>query len=114
MKNAKESIAKSTDPSIKLMVDCSHDNSEKDYRNQPKVLDAVIDQISGGENTIIGVMIESNINEGKQSMPKEGCGKESLKYGVSITDGCVSWESTVTMLKKLAGAVKERRVKNKA
>ncbi|KAM9921967.1 hypothetical protein OXX80_012002 [Metschnikowia pulcherrima] len=96
------------------MVDCSHDNSEKDYKNQPKVLDAVIEQVSQGENTIIGVMIESHINEGKQSMPKQGSGKESLKYGVSITDGCVSWETTVEMLRKLAGAVQERRVRNQS
>ncbi|OBA20550.1 3-deoxy-D-arabino-heptulosonate 7-phosphate synthase isoenzyme [Metschnikowia bicuspidata var. bicuspidata NRRL YB-4993] len=114
VRNAKESIAKSSDPSIKLMVDCSHDNSEKDYRNQPKVLDSVIEQISAGENSLIGVMIESHINEGKQGMPKQGTGKESLKYGVSITDGCVSWETTVTMLRKLAGAVQERRAKNQA
>lgn len=109
---AKESIKKSTDPSIKLMIDCSHDNSRKDYRNQPVVLDSVAKQISAGENILIGVMIESNINEGKQSMPADGLGKESLKYGVSITDGCVSWESTVEMLTKLSKAVQDRRAKN--
>ncbi|EMG47770.1 ARO4 Phospho-2-dehydro-3-deoxyheptonate aldolase [Candida maltosa Xu316] len=109
VKEAKEAIAKSTDPSIKLMVDCSHDNSRKDYRNQPQVLDAVAEQISNGEDTIIGVMIESNIHEGKQSMPPAGSGKEVLKYGVSITDGCVSWETTVDMLTKLSQAVQTRR-----
>lgn len=106
---AKADIAKSTNPNIKLMVDCSHDNSQKDYRNQPKVLDSVIEQISNGEESLIGVMIESNINEGKQGMPEEGKDKSSLKYGVSITDGCVSWETTVDMLNNLAKAVQKRR-----
>lgn len=110
---AKESIAKSSDPNIKLMIDCSHDNSKKDYKNQPVVLKSVVEQISAGESSIIGVMIESNINEGKQSMPPGDGGKESLKYGVSITDSCVSWETTVTMLKDLAQAVQERRSKNR-
>lgn len=105
VKAAKEAIAKCTDPSIKLMVDCSHDNSRKDYRNQPQVLDSVAEQISNGEDSIIGVMIESNIHEGKQPMPPAGSGKEALKYGVSITDGGVSWETTVEMLTKLSQAV---------
>ncbi|ODV80940.1 3-deoxy-D-arabino-heptulosonate 7-phosphate synthase isoenzyme [Suhomyces tanzawaensis NRRL Y-17324] len=109
VKAAKEAIAKSSAPSTKLMVDCSHDNSQKDYRNQPKVLESVAEQIAAGEDTIIGVMIESNINEGKQSMPAAGETKKSLKYGVSITDGCVSWETTVDMLQKLSKAVKSRR-----
>jgi 3-deoxy-7-phosphoheptulonate synthase len=110
---AKADIAKLTNPNIKLMVDCLHDNSQKDYRNQPKVLDLVIEQISAGEDALIGVMIESNINEGKQSMPAPGCDKLSLKYGVSITDGCVSWEQTVDMLNKLAAAVRTRRTLKK-
>lgn len=112
VKNAKESIAKSSNPNIKLMIDCSHDNSNKDYRNQPKVLNTVIDQISAGENSIIGVMVESHINEGKQSMPSDAEGKSGLKYGVSITDSCVSWETTVDMLKGLSQAVQDRRKKN--
>lgn len=106
---AKEAIAKSTNPNIKLMVDCSHDNSQKNYQNQPKVLDLVIEQISAGEDAIIGVMIESHINEGKQAMPGNNEDKSNLKYGVSITDGCVGWETTVDMLRKLSGAVQKRR-----
>ncbi|SCU96764.1 LAMI_0F07668g1_1 [Lachancea mirantina] len=90
-----------------LMVDCSHGNSNKDYRNQPKVNDAVCEQIAAGEDKIIGVMIESHINEGKQNIPPEG--KAGLKYGVSITDGCIGWETTEQVLRKLAGAVKQRR-----
>ncbi|KAL6942235.1 3-deoxy-7-phosphoheptulonate synthase [Hanseniaspora vineae] len=94
-----------------LMVDYSHGNSNKDFRNQPKVNDAVCEQIANGENAIVGVMIESNINEGNQSVPAEG--KAGLKYGVSITDACISWETTVDVLTKLAGAVRQRRALNK-
>lgn len=111
---AKEAINKSTDPNIKLMVDCSHDNSQKDYRNQPKVMESVVDQISKGENALIGVMIESHINEGKQSMPGPNQDKSALKYGVSITDGCVGWETTVELLHNLSKAVQERRQINKS
>ncbi|EEQ36407.1 putative phospho-2-dehydro-3-deoxyheptonate tyrosine-inhibited protein [Clavispora lusitaniae] len=108
---AKNDIAKSNAPHIKLMIDCSHDNSKKDYKNQPKVLDSVVEQISQGEDSIIGVMIESHIHEGKQSMPSGNQGKSALKYGVSITDSCVSWETTVDMLKGLSKAVQARRAK---
>ncbi|CAN6660167.1 phospho-2-dehydro-3-deoxyheptonate aldolase, tyrosine-inhibited [Trichomonascus vanleenenianus] len=102
----KTKLAKKS-PNTTIMVDCSHGNSEKDFRNQPKVLSEVARQVSQGETQIIGVMIESNINEGKQSVGPEG--KAGLKYGVSITDGCVSWESTEVMLRELANAVKARR-----
>lgn len=110
IKAAKEEIAKSSEPNLKLMVDCSHGNSLKDFRNQPKVLDAVAAQIEQGEDTVIGVMIESHINEGKQPTAD----KSQLKYGVSITDGCVSWETTVDMLKRLSSAVQARRALKKA
>ncbi|ODV82762.1 hypothetical protein CANARDRAFT_20154 [[Candida] arabinofermentans NRRL YB-2248] len=93
-----------------LMVDCSHGNSSKDYRNQPIVNKEVARQVSLGEDKIIGVMIESHINEGKQSIPSD---KSELKYGVSVTDGCVSWETTVSMLKELSDAVKARRALKK-
>lgn len=114
VKAAKEAISKSSEPGLKLMIDCSHDNSSKDYRNQPKVLDSVASQIEDGENIIIGVMIESNINEGKQATPPQGGSIKDLQYGVSITDGCVSWDTTVDMLTKLSKAVQVRRAKNKA
>lgn len=90
-----------------LMIDYSHGNSNKDFRNQPKVNDVVCEQIANGDKEIVGVMMESNINEGKQNVPPEG--KAGLKYGVSITDGCISWETTVEVLNKLAGAVRQRR-----
>lgn len=83
------------------MVDASHGNSSKDYRNQPKVIASVADQLSKGEKAITGVMIESHINEGKQGEPKEGK-VEELQYGVSITDGCVSWQTTEQLLSQLS------------
>lgn len=94
-----------------LMIDYSHGNSNKDFRNQPKVNDVVCEQIANGEKSIIGVMIESNINEGAQKVPAEG--KAGLKYGVSITDACISWETTDAVLRKLAQAVRSRREVNK-
>merc|ERR1711977_7425 len=90
-----------------IMIDCSHGNSNKDHRNQPKVAQTIADQISTGETGIVGVMIESNINEGNQKVPAEG--PSALKKGVSITDACINWESTVDVLEKLAGSVRERR-----
>ena len=91
----------------RIMVDCSHGNSSKDYRNQPKVAHEVAEQIKKGSNEICGVMIESNINEGSQKVPAEG--KKGLKYGVSITDSCISWETTTDVLEELAASVRERR-----
>jgi 3-deoxy-7-phosphoheptulonate synthase len=82
-------------------------NSNKDHRNQPTVAKVVGDQIAAGESSIIGVMIESNINEGNQKVPSEG--PAGLKKGVSITDACINWESTVEVLEGLAEAVRERR-----
>lgn len=91
----------------RLMVDCSHGNSLKDHRNQPKVAAVVAEQIANGEEAIMGVMIESNINEGAQKVPPEG--KSGLKYGVSITDACIGWEDTQSVLELLANAVAQRR-----
>ncbi|KAI7898640.1 3-deoxy-7-phosphoheptulonate synthase [Cokeromyces recurvatus] len=94
-----------------IMIDCSHGNSCKDHRNQPKVCKDLAQQITAGDDALIGVMIESNINEGKQSVPKEG--PASLKYGVSITDACVDFATTEQMLEGLAEAVKARRALKK-
>ncbi|OCG65502.1 MULTISPECIES: 3-deoxy-7-phosphoheptulonate synthase [unclassified Gilliamella] len=81
-----------------LMIDCSHANSNKDYRNQPIVADTIIDQIEKGNNSIIGVMIESNLFEGNQPSEQP---QENLKYGVSVTDACISWETTEQLLQKM-------------
>ncbi|KAI8811706.1 putative phospho-2-dehydro-3-deoxyheptonate aldolase, tyrosine-inhibited [Cladochytrium replicatum] len=93
----------------RLMVDCSHGNSSKDHRNQPKVCGDLAQQIADGNENIVGVMIESHINEGAQKVPAEG--KSGLKYGVSITDACVAWDTTVEMLQNLAAGVRSRREK---
>jgi len=88
-----------------LMVDCSHGNSRKDYRRQPEVAQALADQIAAGERAIMGVMLESNLVEGNQELSP---GKP-LTYGQSVTDACISWDSTVPVLETLAGAVRARR-----
>jgi 3-deoxy-7-phosphoheptulonate synthase len=93
-----------------IVVDCSHANSNKDHNVQPLVLDDIAHQIKDGNRSICGVMIESNINEGNQSIPDD---LSQLKYGVSVTDACISWESTEKSLKKMAdtlsGHLKHRR-----
>ncbi|KAF1845708.1 phospho-2-dehydro-3-deoxyheptonate aldolase [Cucurbitaria berberidis CBS 394.84] len=108
-KSIKESREKleSKGLNARLMVDCSHGNSEKDHKNQPKVAHVLAEQIAAGEDSIMGVMIESNINEGAQKVPKEG--RSALKYGVSITDACISWSDTEKVLEELAQAVATRR-----
>ena len=76
---------------------------------QLKVAKAISEQIRDGETGIVAVMIESNINEGNQKVPAEG--PSALKKGVSITDACIDWDTTVNVLEDLADAVKERRSK---
>ncbi|KAM5530848.1 hypothetical protein V8D89_015492 [Ganoderma adspersum] len=92
-----------------IMIDCSHGNSQKNHMNQPKVLADICTQLAAGERHITGVMIESHINEGRQDVPPEGPG--ALKHGVSITDACVDWSTTVAMLDELNAAVARRREK---
>lgn len=82
-------------------------NSNKNHRNQPLVAEAVGEQVRAGETGIIGVMIESNLEEGSQKVPPEG--PSALKRGVSITDACIGWDTTVEVLERLADAVRERR-----
>lgn len=74
-----------------IMVDCSHENSSKDPALQPLVADNVINQILEGNRFIIGMMIESNIHFGNQPIPGN---LAELQYGVSVTDGCIDWETT--------------------
>ena len=85
-----------------IVVDCSHANSSKDHNVQPLVLDDIAHQIKDENRSICGVMIESNINEGNQSIPED---LSELKYGVSVTDACISWESTVKALNKMASTL---------
>ena len=90
-----------------LMVDFSHANSNKDFRNQPKVSSNIAKQIANGRHEISGVMIESHLLEGNQS--GEGKGRDSLTYGQSITDACIGWDDTESVLRELAEAVEKRR-----
>lgn len=90
-----------------LMIDCSHGNSNKDHNNQPKVARNVGSQIRAGDRSIVGVMIESNIHAGKQSIPEGG--RQDLMKGVSITDACIDFETTVQCLRQLAQDVRVRR-----
>lgn len=89
-----------------LMVDCSHGNSVKDYTRQSLVAHDVAAQIKSGRRGITGVMIESHLIEGRQDA-KPG---QPLNYGQSITDACISWETTEKILDELADAVRARRV----
>lgn len=89
----------------RTMVDCSHGNSNKDHKKQIEVLDSLCDQIRQGSFYLFGVMIESNLLEGKQILETH----KPLIYGKSITDTCISWEDTKTALNKLAEAVIKRR-----
>jgi 3-deoxy-7-phosphoheptulonate synthase len=81
----------------RIMIDCSHGNSEKSYYNQPFVFENVMKQIIEGTDSIIGIMLESNINENRQSL--DYLGKHKLKKGVSITDSCLSFETTNCIIK---------------
>jgi 3-deoxy-7-phosphoheptulonate synthase len=86
-----------------LMVDCSHANSNKQHAQQEEVAKSVMTQRAGGSKALIGLMIESFLHEGNQSVPAN---LEDLKYGVSITDACVNWETTERMLRHAHAALK--------
>ena len=82
-----------------IMVDCSHANSSKNPELQPLVLENISQQILEGNKSLIGVMLESHINAGTQTLTAD---KSKLEYGVSITDGCIDWPTTESALRKLA------------
>jgi 3-deoxy-7-phosphoheptulonate synthase len=87
-----------------IMIDCSHDNSSKDHRRQAVVAREVLRQFRDGRQSIMGLMLESNLNPGKQTW-KEGT---PLAYGVSITDACLGWDETAELLTELAEAIAAR------
>lgn len=93
--------------SPRMMVDCSHGNSQKNHMLQPVAAAEVARQIAGGSKAVFGVMIESHLKGGNQ---KEGP-LSGLEYGKSITDACLAWEDTVPVLRQLADAVKTRRAR---
>ena len=90
---------------VRVMVDCSHANSAKQHRRQIEVARDVAGQVAGGDNRIIGLMVESHLHEGRQELRDAA----ALTPGVSITDACIGWDDTVPLLQGLAQAVRQRR-----
>ncbi|NOY43166.1 MAG: 3-deoxy-7-phosphoheptulonate synthase [Planctomycetes bacterium] len=86
----------------RFVVDCSHANSNKDYANQPIAWNDVISQRAAGNDTIVGLMLESNLKAGKQAL---GSNPEDLKYGISITDGCIDIDETAELLQSAYAAL---------
>ena len=101
--NCEAALAK-LDLTQSIMIDCSHANSNKDHRQQRNVVDAVRAQLDEGNQSITGLMIESHLNAGNQSINNAG----GLDYGVSITDACIDWQETVELLRDLAGSLAGR------
>ena len=101
--NCEAALAK-LDLTQSIMIDCSHANSNKDHRQQRNVVDAVRAQFDEGNQSITGLMIESHLNAGNQSINNAG----GLDYGVSITDACIDWQETVELLRDLAGSLAGR------
>ena len=99
-----ESLA-ATGLSTKLMIDCSHANSSKDYNKQKNVARDIAGQVAAGDARIMGVMLESHLNAGRQDHTP-GC---ELEYGKSITDACLGWDDSVQVLEMLAQSVRKRR-----
>jgi 3-deoxy-7-phosphoheptulonate synthase len=86
-----ETKLKQANLSPRIVIDCSHGNSNKDYKLQSAVFENVIQQIVDGNTSIVGMMLESHLREGNQQIPPN---LEELKYGVSVTDQCIHWEET--------------------
>ncbi|ACO78501.1 phospho-2-dehydro-3-deoxyheptonate aldolase [Azotobacter vinelandii CA] len=87
-----------------IMVDCSHANSNKDPALQPLVMTNVANQILEGNSSIIGLMVESNLGWGSQSIPDN---LDDLKYGVSVTDACIDWDTTATAIRDMHAKLKD-------
>ncbi|HVU33896.1 MAG TPA: 3-deoxy-7-phosphoheptulonate synthase [Opitutaceae bacterium] len=88
-----------------ILVDCSHDNSSKKPERQPDVMRELLAQIVAGNTSIMGAMIESNLEAGNQPFPQP---KEKLRYGVSITDGCIDWPTTERLVREIHAALAPR------
>lgn len=102
VKACEEELNKAALP-LNIMIDCSHGNSSKQHERQLDVLKDVTDQIVAGNQSIMGVMLESNINAGNQPIPDD---LEEIQYGVSITDACIDWQSTEAALREAAAKLK--------
>ncbi|SRR5690554_179960 len=103
VKACEEDLAKAG-LSNNIMIDCSHANSEKDPGKQPAVVENVIEQIKAGNQSVVGLMIESNIGWGNQKISDD---KSKLQYGVSITDPCIDWEATEKCMLNLADQLRD-------
>ncbi len=97
-----ESLVKAKLPA-RLLIDCSHANSSKDHAKQPAAASAVAAQVAGGQRAIVGVMLESFLEDGRQDYAPK------MPFGKSITDACMSWERTLPVLGELAEAARKRR-----
>ena len=103
VKLCEEALA-GADMPVNIMVDCSHANSNKDPSLQPLVADNVASQIVAGNRSLIGLMLESHLHAGSQSLAGD---PTALSYGVSITDGCIGWEDTERCLRSLHDSLKD-------
>ncbi len=90
--------------STNIMVDCSHANSNKDPSLQPLVMENIGNQILEGNTSIVGLMVESHLKQGNQKIPAN---LEDLEYGVSVTDGCIGWDTTEQAVRDLADKVRD-------
>jgi len=99
-----EALCEKAGVSSNIMIDCSHANSNKDHNRQPEVLKDVVQQIVDGNKSIIGLMIESNIHAGRQDIPDD---LSELKYGVSVTDACIDWETAESCIREAHTKLKD-------
>lgn len=97
VKLCEQALEKASQPA-NIMIDCSHANSSKDPAVQPMIADNVANQILNGNTSIMGLMLESNLGWGNQSIPEK---LSDLKYGISVTDACIDWDTTVECLTEL-------------
>ncbi|MBS0555137.1 MAG: 3-deoxy-7-phosphoheptulonate synthase, partial [Proteobacteria bacterium] len=104
---AEKALAKAKLP-LNIVVDCSHANSWKNPDFQPLVMKDVVHQIREGNQSVVGLMIESNLVAGNQPIPAD---LSQLKYGCSVTDACVGWESTEEMIRNAAAVLRDTRAR---
>ncbi|KAJ6508846.1 hypothetical protein C8R45DRAFT_816338 [Mycena sanguinolenta] len=104
---------KSAGVTQKIMIDCSHGNSSKQHEKQKEVAEDIAQQLESQDTSplIMGVMLESNLVEGRQDIPSTGLA--SMRYGQSVTDACISWETTIPVLERLREGVRGRRASAK-
>lgn len=89
----------------RIMIDCSHANAHKDHKRQPLVARNVLEQLNNGNESIIGIMLESNLHEGNQKLDDP----KTLQHGVSITDACIDWDTTEELLTEMHDMLASKR-----